>query len=175
MTGFPPRAAGIRLAVFDVDGVLTDGGLVLGPEGEEYKVFHVRDGLGLVMLREAGLKVAVISARSAPVVAERMAALGIEHVAQGRDDKRVALLELADRLGVKPAEIAYVGDDLVDLPAMAVAGLPIAVADAHPKVLESAKWVTRRTGGRGAAREVCEMLLDAQGLLEERIARYSGT
>jgi len=175
MTATPARAAGIRLVVFDVDGVLTDGGLVLGPQGEEYKVFHVRDGLGLVMLREAGLKVAVLSARSAPVVAERMAALGIEHIEQGRDDKRAALLELADRIGVKPAEIAYVGDDLVDLPAMAVAGLPIAVADAHPKVLEVAQWVTRRTGGRGAAREVCEMLLEAQGLLAARIARYGGT
>ena len=174
MTGIPARAADIRLAVFDVDGVLTDGGLVLGPEGEEYKVFHVRDGLGLVMLREAGLKVAVISARSAPVVAERMAALGIEHICQGRHDKRAALLELAERLGVKPAGIAYVGDDLVDLPAMAVAGLPIAVADAHEKVLEAAQWVTRRTGGRGAVREVCEMLLEAQGLLEARIERYRG-
>jgi 3-deoxy-D-manno-octulosonate 8-phosphate phosphatase (KDO 8-P phosphatase) len=174
MPGFPPRAAGIRLAVFDVDGVLTDGGLLLGPNGEEYKIFHAHDGLGLVMLREAGLKVAIISSRSAPVVAERMAALGIEHVFQGREDKRAILLELAGKLGVKPEEIAYVGDDLVDLPAMAAAGLPIAVADAHASVRESAQWVTRRSGGRGAAREVCEMLLEAQGLLEARIARYRG-
>jgi 3-deoxy-D-manno-octulosonate 8-phosphate phosphatase (KDO 8-P phosphatase) len=174
MSGFPARAAAIRLAVFDVDGVLTDGGLLLGPAGEEYKVFHVHDGLGLVMLRESGFKVAVISSRSAPVVAERMAALGIEHVFQGRDDKRAVLLELAERLGVEPADVAYVGDDLADLPAMAAAGLPIAVADAHPRVRERAQWVTRKPGGRGAVREVCEMLLEAQQLLEARIARWLG-
>jgi 3-deoxy-D-manno-octulosonate 8-phosphate phosphatase (KDO 8-P phosphatase) len=174
MPAVPARAADIRLAVFDVDGVLTDGGLLLGPTGEEYKVFHVHDGLGLVMLRESGLKVAVISSRSAPVVAERMAALGIEHVFQGRDDKRAALLDLAERLGVSPAAIAYTGDDLVDLPAMAAAGLSIAVADAHPRVRESAHWVTQKPGGRGAAREVCEMLLEAQGLLQARFARYVG-
>jgi len=174
MPGIPPRAARVRLAVFDVDGVLTDGGLLLGPEGEEYKVFHAHDGLGIVMLRECGLKVAVISSRSAPVVAERMAALGVEHVVQGRDDKRTALVELAERLGVPAADIAYVGDDLVDLPAMAVAGLPIAVADAHPMVRACAQWITQKPGGRGAVREVCEMLLEAQGLLEARIARYRG-
>lgn len=168
----PAGAADIRLAVFDVDGVLTDGGLLLGPGGQEFKVFHVHDGLGLVLLREAGFQVAVISSRRSAVVAERMSALGIEHVFQGESDKRAVLRELLRRLGVTPAQTAYVGDDLVDLAPMAEVGLPIAVADAHPAVRERARWVTQKAGGQGAAREVCEMLLAAQGLFEARLVRY---
>lgn len=166
------RAGRIRLAVFDVDGVLTDGGLILGPGGEEYKVFHVRDGLGLVMLKESGLKAAVISARSSPVVAERMAALGIEFVFQGEADKEAAFLRLVAGLELEPQQAAYVGDDLVDLPAMRHAGFSVAVADAHPLVREHAHWVTAGNGGRGAVREVCELLLEAQGRLEACRQRY---
>jgi 3-deoxy-D-manno-octulosonate 8-phosphate phosphatase (KDO 8-P phosphatase) len=166
------RARRIRLAVFDVDGVLTDGGLLLGPGGAEFKTFHVHDGLGLVMLKEAGMAVAVISSRSSEVVAERMAALGIEYVYQGRHDKRGTLSGLMEQLKVTPEETAYVGDDLVDLGAMDLAGLSVAVADAHEVVRRRAHWVTHRVGGRGAVREVCEMLLEARGQLEAALKRY---
>jgi len=166
------KAAAIRLAVFDVDGVLTDGRLILGSGGEEYKAFHVHDGLGLVLLQKAGIRVAVISARSSAVVAERMAALGIEYVYQDREDKRTALAGLMTDLDMQPEETLFVGDDLLDLPAMRAAGLGVAVADAQPLVRRHADWVTTLCGGRGAAREVCEMLLDAQGHLDELYREY---
>ena len=166
------KAAAIRLAVFDVDGVLTDGRLILGSGGEEHKSFHVHDGLGLVMLREAGLKVAVISARSSAIVAERMASLGIEFVYQGREDKHASLSGLLQELDMAPEQTAFTGDDLLDLPAMSLAGLAIAVANAHPFVQEHADWVTTREGGRGAVREVCELLLRAQGRLDEMCRAY---
>lgn len=166
------KAAAVRLAVFDVDGVLTDGRLILGSGGDEHKSFHVHDGLGLVMLRKADIRVAVISARSSPVVAERMASLGIEYVYQGREDKRATLDGLMRDLGVAPAETMYVGDDLVDLPAMGAVGLAVAVADAHPFVVEHADWVTVRAGGRGAVREACELLLRGRGRLDQMCREY---
>jgi 3-deoxy-D-manno-octulosonate 8-phosphate phosphatase (KDO 8-P phosphatase) len=166
------KAAAVRLAVFDVDGVLTDGSLILGSGGEEHKSFHVHDGLGLVMLREAGINVAVISARSSAIVAERMASLGIEFVYQGREDKRASITSLMQDLGMQPGQTLFVGDDLLDLPAMRAAGLAIAVANAHPFVQEHADWVTTRRGGRGAVREVCELLLRAQGRLDEMCHAY---
>ena len=166
------RAKAIRLVVFDVDGVLTNGSLILGEKGDEYKIFHVHDGLGLVMLREAGLKIAVISARSTPIVAERMATLGIDYVYQGQSDKQTVITELMQKIGVNREETAFVGDDLIDLPAMNKAGLAIAVANAQPLVLQRADWVTEKAGGQGAVREVCEMILKAQGLLETAYQRY---
>ena len=166
------KAASVRLAVFDVDGVLTDGGLILGSNGEEHKIFHVHDGLGLVMLKKSGLHVAVISARSSRVVSDRMASLGIEYVQQGQDDKSQALLSLTQSLNVEMADTLFVGDDLIDLPAMRRAGLAIAVADAHPLVKEHADWVTNRPGGHGAAREICELLLKATGKLDQAYADY---
>lgn len=166
------KAASVRLAVFDVDGVLTDGGLILGSNGEEHKIFHVHDGLGLVMLKKSGLHVAVISARSSRVVSDRMASLGIEYVQQGQDDKSQALLSLTQSLNVELADTLFVGDDLIDLPAMRRAGLAIAVADAHPLVKEHADWVTNRPGGHGAAREICELLLKATGKLDQAYADY---
>lgn len=166
------KAAAVRLAVFDVDGVLTDGRLILGSGGEEHKSFHVHDGLGLVMLREAGINVAVISARSSAIVAERMASLGIEFVYQGREDKRASITSLMQELDMQPGQTLFVGDDLLDLPAMRVAGLAIAVANAHPFVQEHSDWVTTRRGGQGAVREVCELLLRAQGRLDEMCRAY---
>ena len=159
------RARDLQLVVFDVDGVLTDGSLILGEHGDEYKVFHVHDGLGLVMLRDAGIKVAVISARSTPIVEQRMNSLGIDYVYQGQSDKRQVLAELMEKLQVHSAQTAFVGDDLVDLQAMSLAGLAIAVANARPQVLEQADWVSAYAGGRGAVREICEMILQAQGKL----------
>ncbi len=169
------KAAKIRLVVFDVDGVLTDGRLILGDDGSEFKAFHVHDGLGLVMLRESGFHVAVISARSSNIVAERMAALGIECVYQGENNKQEALNTLMKKFNISKHQTAFVGDDLIDLPAMSLAGLAIAVANAQPRVLAHADWVTSKPGGQGAAREVCELLLDAQGLLETSYLRYLGS
>lgn len=160
------KAATLRLAVFDVDGVLTDGRLILGNNGNEYKSFHVHDGLGLVLLKRAGLLVAVISARKSEIVSKRMATLGIEYVYQGEDDKLEALLGLMRELKVQREETAFVGDDLIDLPAMTAAGLSIAVGNAHPFVRDHADWVTQGHGGHGAVREVCELLLEARGQLE---------
>lgn len=159
------RAAGIRLAVFDVDGVLTDGRVILGDDGAEYKAFHTHDGHGLRMLAAAGLELAVITGRTSSLVARRMEELRIRHVLQGRRDKAAALAELLDRLGVPAAETAYVGDDDVDVPALRRAGLAVAVADASPLARAHAHWVTAAAGGAGAAREVAEGLLATQDRL----------
>ena len=165
-------ASRIRLAVFDVDGVLTDGSLYLGENGNEYKAFNVKDGHGMVMLRESGCYLAVITSRSSTIVAERMRSLGIEHVYQGQNDKRVALLDLSNKLEIEPGDILYVGDDVIDLPAMRRVGFPVAVADAHPLVKENALAVTEAIGGRGAVREVCEFILAAQGELQAKLDQY---
>ena len=166
------KAAAVRLAVFDVDGVLTDGRLILGESGDEYKAFHARDGQGLVMLRESGCHIAVITARSSRIVAERMASLGIEYVYQDEQDKGARLARLSAELGLAARQVAYVGDDVIDLPAMIRVGLPIAVADAHAEVKKQAAWITDLPGGHGAAREVCELIMRAQGRLALRLAAY---
>ncbi len=155
-------AAGIKLAIFDVDGVLTDGRLILGEDGNEYKAFHVRDGHGLIMLAELGCEIAVVTARSSRIVAERMAALGIKYVYQGEQDKGDRVIKLIAEFELRPEQVAYTGDDVIDLPAMNRVGLPIAVADAHAKVRKFAAWTTEASGGQGAVREVCELILQAQ-------------
>lgn len=157
---------------FDVDGVLTDGGLILGENGNEYKIFNVRDGHGLIMLRNSGCNIAVVTARSSKIVAERMQALGIEYVYQGQNDKAEAIKQLKNKLQLEKEQVAYVGDDLIDLPAMQQSGLSIAVADAHPKVIEYADWTTSAMGGRGAAREVCELIMQSQDALDSHIQTY---
>lgn len=167
------RAVKVRLVVFDVDGVLTDGRLYLGDSGEEYKVFHVRDGQGLVMLRDSGVRIAVISGCSSRAVAERMVELGIDYVFQGQADKLEVFEALLNDVGLEPTEVAYVGDDLPDLPVMRQVGLAIAVADAHPWVKQHAHWQTRLPGGQGAVREVCELLMEAQGMLASLLMRSS--
>ena len=166
------KAAPVRIAVFDVDGVLTDGGLVCGERGEELKIFHVQDGLGLEMLRRSGCDIAVISARSSNVVARRMADLGISRVYQGVRDKRAGLLALLNESAYGKSDVAYTGDDLLDLPAMRESGLAIAVANAHPLVKERADWVTTSPGGGGAVREVCELILRARGELDSIYQEY---
>jgi len=159
------RAARVRLVIFDVDGVLTDGSLYLGDDGNEYKAFNARDGHGMVLLQETGVRLAVISGRSSPVVRIRMEGLGVAHVYQGQRDKLVAYADLKETLGVSDAQIAYVGDDVIDLPVMRRVGLAIAVGDAHALVQRHAHWCTNAPGGRGAAREVCELVMSAQGTL----------
>jgi 3-deoxy-D-manno-octulosonate 8-phosphate phosphatase (KDO 8-P phosphatase) len=157
------RARRIRLLVLDVDGVLTDGRLHISASGEEIKVFHVRDGSGLVALQRAGVAVAIISGRDSAAVTRRAAELGIRHVRQGVADKGAELDRLLGELGVSAEETACVGDDTPDAPMLRRAGLAIGVADAHPALLAAAHWTTRSNGGHGAVREVCDLLLSARG------------
>lgn len=166
------RASRVKLAIFDVDGVLTDGSLFIGDDGQEYKAFNSRDGHGMVMLRQTGVTLAIITGRSSEVVRIRMASLGINHLYQGILDKLAAYEELKNCLGLADEAIAYVGDDVVDLPVLRRAGLAVAVADAHPLVQRHVHWQTRSPGGRGAARDLCELIMEAQGTLEAMMARY---
>jgi 3-deoxy-D-manno-octulosonate 8-phosphate phosphatase (KDO 8-P phosphatase) len=166
------RAARIRLAVFDVDGVLTDGKLWYTADGHELKAFHAHDGLGLKRLLAKGIEVAVITARLSHVVTERMAELGVAHVYQDQKDKRACLIRLRNALRLAPGQVAYTGDDLPDLAPMQDAGLSIAVANAHPWVRERAHWRTRLGGGCGAAREVCDLILASQGHAETELAAF---
>ncbi len=152
-------AARVRLLVLDVDGVLTDGRLAYDAEGRESKSFHVRDGYGMQQLMAAGVTVAVISGRRSPAAAARLAELRVPHVFLGRNDKRDVFDQLLNELGIPASEVACVGDDVTDLGIMALAGLGITVADAHPEVLRTADWVTAAGGGRGAVREICDLLL----------------
>ena len=153
----------IRLLVLDVDGVLTDGRLWFGAEGEVLKVFHVRDGAGIKALQASGVTVAILSGRSSPAVARRAAELGVRHVRQGADNKAAAFRELLAELSIPQDCTACVVDDTPDLPLMALVALAIAVADAHPDVLAAAHHVTRAPGGQGAVREVCDILIEARG------------
>jgi 3-deoxy-D-manno-octulosonate 8-phosphate phosphatase (KDO 8-P phosphatase) len=166
------KAAQIQLVIFDVDGVLTDGRLYLGNDGNEYKSFHIRDGHGIKMLLDAGVEVAIISGRRAASVEQRMTDLGIHHAFLGVQDKLAAFDSLLVRLGLTAEQVAFVGDDLIDLPVMARVGLAIAVRDADPFVRQHAHWQTPSRGGRGAARDVCELLLEARGQLTAARSRY---
>ena len=157
------RAAKIRLAAFDVDGTLTDGRLWYSESGHETKVFHVHDGLGLKRLQSYGVQVAIVSARISHPVALRAEELNIAHVYQGQSDKRECLRQMLEALQLAPEQAAFVGDDLPDLPAMGIAGLAVAVANAHPWVAQRAHWQTRLGGGMGAVREVCDLILHAHG------------
>ncbi|MEJ2345120.1 MAG: 3-deoxy-manno-octulosonate-8-phosphatase KdsC [Gammaproteobacteria bacterium] len=166
------RARAIRMVIFDVDGVLTDGSLFLGDDGQEYKAFHSRDGHGMKMLQATGVEIAIITGRSSQVVEHRVADLGIQHVYQGQRDKLAALEDILDTLKIDPPAVAYVGDDVVDLPVMRRVGLAVAVQDAHPLVKQHAHWQTPHSGGRGAARDVCELIMEAQGTLSEQMQHY---
>ncbi|QJR13285.1 KdsC family phosphatase [Usitatibacter palustris] len=156
------RAKQIRLAIFDVDGVLTDGSLWFGPDGEALKVFNILDGHGLKMLAEEGIATAILSGRSSPAVTKRAAELGIAHVIQGATDKRVEFDRLRAKLGVEEAQCAFVGDDLPDLPVMQRCGLAVAVANAVELVKAAAHYVTDAPGGRGAVREFSDLVLAAR-------------
>jgi 3-deoxy-D-manno-octulosonate 8-phosphate phosphatase (KDO 8-P phosphatase) len=153
------RAARVRLVVLDVDGVLTDGRLYFGPDGEALKVFDVRDGHGVRLLREAGLGVALLSSRASPIVTRRASELDIAPVLQGERDKLAALERLLAATGVAAAECAYMGDDWPDLPVMANVGFAAAVADAAPEVRRAAHWIAEAEGGRGAVRALAEYVL----------------
>ncbi|HZP65659.1 MAG TPA: 3-deoxy-manno-octulosonate-8-phosphatase KdsC [Rudaea sp.] len=166
------RAARIKLAVFDVDGVLTDGTLCYADDGRELKSFHVHDGFGLKRLMANGIEVAVITSRMSHIVAERTAELGIAHVYQGQENKLACYEQLVHALELAPEHTSYCGDDLPDLAVMRRVGLAVAVANAHPWLRERAHWRTRLRGGEGAVREVCDLLLAAQGKAESELERY---
>jgi len=167
------RAENIRLVVLDVDGVLTDGRIIYTDAGEEIKCFHVRDGHGIRLLQEAGITVAIITGRRSQAVAHRAQNLHITHVYQGVRDKVAILRQLQEELGLSPAATAVMGDDLVDLAMMRQAGLAAAVADAPAAVQEHAQWLSSVPGGRGAVRELAELILKAQGHWEKILARHT--
>jgi len=157
------RAEHIRLLLLDVDGVLTDGSVVLLGDGQELKSFYVRDGTAIVVARREGLEIGLLSGRSSEVTKRRAAELGIELVVQGETDKAAAFERILEKAGLTAETVAFMGDDLLDLPVLRRAGLAAAPADAVPEVLAEAHWVSRHPGGRGAVRELVEVLLDARG------------
>jgi len=166
------KARNIKLVIFDIDGVLTSGALFIGDDGQEYKAFHSQDGHGIRMLQDCGLQAAVITGRKSSVVLHRMKDLGVDIIYQGYRDKRPAFAELLQQTGLDATEIAYMGDDVVDLPVMSQVGLAVAVNNAHPFVRDHSDWVTRKAGGTGAAREFIEHLLNAQDKLAAKLESY---
>ena len=159
------RALGIKLLILDVDGVLTDGRIFIRDNGEEIKSFHTLDGHGLKMLQASGVQTAIITGRDAPSV-------GINYYFKGIHDKRAAYAQLREQAGVEEHECAFVGDDVVDLPVMVRCGLAVAVPEAHWFTLQYAHYVTQRSGGAGAVREVCDLIMQAQGTLEPALKEY---
>jgi 3-deoxy-D-manno-octulosonate 8-phosphate phosphatase (KDO 8-P phosphatase) len=166
------RAARVKVMIFDVDGILTDGSLTYGPDGEITKTFNVLDGLGIQLLQKTGVITAIISARKSPIVLARARDLGINHVWQGHQDKRVAFAELLEQTGFTAEQCGYIGDDVIDLPLLTQVGFAVTVPTGHPEVQHRAHYVTRAGGGRGAVREVCDMVMRAQGNYEEALAPY---
>lgn len=166
------KAKKIKCLVCDVDGVLTDGLLFLDNHGNESKAFQVQDGMGLKLLMAVGIDVAVITTAKNKVIDHRMEQLGITHYFKGQVDKRQAFLQLRDRLGYSLEQIAYIGDDLPDLPIIRQVGLGVAVANAVAQVKEFAAWQTEKSGGRGAVRELCELILTAQNLHDAALEGY---
>jgi 3-deoxy-D-manno-octulosonate 8-phosphate phosphatase (KDO 8-P phosphatase) len=173
-TGTPEqRAASIRLLALDVDGILTDGRIVYGNDGEELKAFNIKDGLGIKLLQQAGVPVAIITGRQSAIVTRRAKELGISHVIQGREDKREALEELCRLCKLEVTECAYMGDDLPDLGAISACGLGMTVADASQAVREAAHWQSERPGGDGAVRDACEFILRARGAWDRVTADFA--
>lgn len=169
------RARALEWLLFDVDGVFTDGRLVYGPAGEEHKVFHVRDGLGLKLAQKAGLKVGILSGRISEALRFRAGELGMDALFMDRSDKEPAFDEFLASQGTAPERVAYLGDDLLDLPVLRRSGLSFAPADAVAEVRERVDRVLLRKGGDGAVREMCEVVLHARGQWDELIAPYLGS
>lgn len=161
----------IRLVLLDVDGVLTAGQIIYGDNGEQYKIFDVKDGLGIRLLKEAGIGVGVVTGRTGKALLHRCRNLGIDLIFDGIRDKAAVLDAVRERTGIAAAATAFIGDDLPDLPIMKRVGLAVAVADAHERIRRAAHLITRAGGGRGAVREACEAILKAQGRWEELVAR----
>lgn len=166
------RAAKVKLMIFDVDGVLTDGSLHYGADGEALKTFNVHDGLGIKLLQESGVLTAIISARISAQVAKRAADLGFNFVHQGGHDKLTPFNALLEKAGVTAAQVGFIGDDVVDLPILTRVGFAVAVPNGRPDVTSRAHHITEASGGRGAVREVCEFLLRAQGNYDKIMAQF---
>jgi len=166
------RSKLIRLLAFDVDGVMTDGGLYFSDSGEEFKRFNSLDGHGLKMLKASGIEIAIITGRTSRCVEARAKNLGIEHVYQGVERKLEAMIELLDKLKLSRDSSAYMGDDVVDLCVMRHVGLSISVPESPQIVREHSDYVTQRSGGHGAVREACELIMSAQGTLDAQLAPY---
>ena len=162
----------VRLLLLDVDGVLNDGSIIYDDKGVETKVFNAKDGLGIELLMEAGIDVGIVTSRASKALYHRCDNLGISLIFDGVHDKSGVLEDISKQTGIPAEEIAFVGDDLVDLPLMRKVGLSVAVADAHETLLENADMVTTARGGAGAVREVCEAILKAQGLWEKTLERF---
>jgi 3-deoxy-D-manno-octulosonate 8-phosphate phosphatase (KDO 8-P phosphatase) len=170
---FQQRAKDIKCVIFDVDGVLSDGKLFFDLNGQEYKSFHAQDGQGLKLLQQNGIDVAIISGRSSPIVDRRMKSLGINHIYQGQENKIAAFNDLLTKLKLNGNQVAHVGDDLPDLALMTRVRLAIAVNDANPSILPYCQGQTTRQGGHGAAREVCDSILAAQGKLNMAVKLFT--
>ena len=160
------KARQIKLVICDVDGVLSNGQVIIGNDGEELKTFNIKDGFGLKCLQQAGISVAIITGRQSNIVAKRCRELGIKHYYQGQSNKQAAFDELCQELSVSPEEVCHIGDDLPDLPLICQVGLGITVADGHWLMQQHADWITPSNGGFGAVRDVCDLILDSQNKLE---------
>ncbi len=156
----------IKLLICDVDGVFSDGLVYMGNQGEELKTFHTRDGYGVKTLMQAGVQVAIITGRQSQIVTNRMTALGIKLIYQGQDNKLLAYQDILDQLQLSPEQVGYIGDDLIDWPVMEKVALKVSVQDGHPLLVQRANYVTYTPGGRGAVREVCDLILQARDELE---------
>lgn len=166
------QAKSIRLVAFDIDGIMTDGGLYLADSGEEFKRFNSLDGHGLKMLKASGVELAIITGRTSRCVELRARNLGIAHLFQGVENKLATMQSLLEQLNIPADAAAYMGDDVVDLPVMRRMALALTVPEAPQVVRDHAHYVTRRNGGQGAVREVCELIMSAQGTLEAQLAPY---
>ena len=166
------RAKVIKLVVFDVDGVMTDGGLTIGDDGQEYKTFNSQDGLGMKLLKASGVQLAIITGRTSNIVKQRSDSIGIAHFYQGVDDKLAVFNELVAKLDIAPEYAAFMGDDVVDMPPMLRCGLVVSVPAAPTMVQARAHYVTKKHGGHGAVRELCELIMHAQGSFEAQMAPF---
>ncbi len=168
---FLAQTSSLQLLICDIDGVFSDGRIYMGNNGEELKTFHTRDGFGVKALLNAGIEIAVITGRESQIVSNRMTALGVTHIYQGQDNKLLAFNMLLDKLKLRPDQVAYIGDDVIDLPVMRECGLGIAVADAHPLVRKEADYITSIRGGFGAVRELADLILFSK----DQLATAQGT
>ncbi|AGH81892.1 3-deoxy-D-manno-octulosonate 8-phosphate phosphatase [Psychromonas sp. CNPT3] len=160
------RAKKIKLLICDVDGVFSDGRIYLGNQGEELKAFHTKDGFGMKAIMQQGIEIAIITGRQSNIVANRMQALGVSLIFQGKEDKLSVYQSLLTKLNLNASEVAYIGDDVVDLPVIQACGLGVAVNDAHPLVIQGADLVTKTRGGFGAVREICDLFLQCHHKLQ---------
>ncbi len=166
------KAAQVRVMIFDVDGVLTDGKMQYSAEGEALKSFFVHDGLGIQLLHKMGIATAIISARQTPIVTKRAADLGITHVYQGNHDKRITFAQLLADTGVSANACGFIGDDIIDLPLFSRVGFAVSVPNGHPEAIRRADYVTQAHGGAGAVREICDFILRAQNKYDAALAPY---